>query len=191
MPSTGPLSSWMLCGLALSGVGLVGCGSDCDDTTRLDGDWTVDSRVSAETWQVSGFDTTASDDTTADAAAIDQADLLAQLLVNGTKTWSIARSGASDDYTLRVDGQEFDARLVPKKGACNAFDVDFTGTWAGDEGSSHNFTFDGQLTFLGDELTAAWQYSDNFSWEDRAATGTVAIPTGVFSATRASADSGG
>ena len=167
-----------------------GCGSDCDDTTRLDGDWQVSCRVADDSWQVSGFDTTSADDTIAAEAAIDQADLLAQLPVNGTSVWSIARSGSSDSYTLRVDGQEYEARMVPKKGACNAFDVDFSGAWQGDEGSVHNFTFDGQLTFLGDEITGAWKYSDNFSWDDREATGTVAIPSGVFSGTRDGADSG-
>jgi|GEM_PF-3380241 len=168
-----------------------GCGSDCDDTTRLDGEWEVYSRVSSEAWQVSGFDTASTNETVAAEAALDQADLLRQLFVNGTTAWTLTRQGETDTYALRVNGQEFEARMVPKKGACNALDLDFAGTWSGSEGSTHNFKFEGQLTFLGDEITGDWKYTDNFSWDDRDAAGTVAIPEGVFSGSRGASDTGG
>ncbi len=167
-----------------------GCGSDCDDTTRLDGDWTVASRVATEGWQVTGFDTENTDPETANTAKLDQARLLAQLPVNGTRTWQLARDGESDNYSLRIDGREYDARLISKKGTCNALELSFDGAWDGDEGSLHNFSFDGQLNFLGDEITGEWKYSDNFSWDDLDITGTVAIPSGVFSGTLAGADTG-
>lgn len=183
-----PLPLWML--TAALGPLLGGCGSDCDETDRLDGEWAMDSRVSDDTWQVSGFDVDNTDETTAAEASLDQAALLGQLFVNGTSTWTLARSGESDRYALTIDGQEYDATLTPQKGACNALDLRFQGAWSGAEGSSHSFTYVGQLTFLGDEITGEWKYTDNFTWEDRAASGTVAIPQGVFSGTLGGRDSG-
>jgi len=166
------------------------CGSDCEDTTRLDGDWSVTSRVADARWQISGFDTSSEDASVATEAAIEEAELLAQLVVNGSFLWNLRRDGTSDQYALRIDDQSYEARIVPRKGACNSFDIRFSGMWPGAEGSVHNFSFDGRMTFLGDELTGAWKYSDNFSWDDRGASGAVAIPSGVFTGTRAAADSG-
>ncbi len=169
---------------------LWGCGSDCSDTTRLDGAWAVSSRVVNENWQVSGFDTSSADPSDAARESLDQAALLAQLLVDGTRSWMINRDGESDAYTLRVDGQALQARMVPKKDSCNALNLSLAGGWNGSEGSSHELALEGLITFLGDELTGEWKYTDSFSWEDRGASGAVVIPAGIFTGTRGGADTG-
>ena len=174
---------------AVSAV-LTGCGSDCDDATRLDGDWSVTTSVVGDDWQITGFNTNNADPTVATSESLAEGALLAQVLTNGERTWTLQRDGASDDYRLRIEGQEFQARLVPQQGSCNAFDFDFEGTWNGAEGSAHLFSLEGQLTFLGDEMTGEWKYSDSFTWDAEDRNGTIAIPAGVLSATRGATDSG-
>lgn len=169
---------------------LAGCGSDCDDATRLDGDWSVTTSVVGDDWQITGFNTNNADPTVATSESLAEGALLAQVLTNGERTWTLQRDGASDDYRLRIEGQEFQARLVPQQGSCNAFDFDFEGTWNGAEGSAHLFALEGQLTFLGDEMTGEWKYSDSFTWDAEDRNGTIAIPAGVLSATRGATDSG-
>ncbi len=166
------------------------CGADCEDATRFDGVWSVSSHVSSANWQVSGFNVDAADTADAQAAENDQADLLAQLFVNGTEDWTLARDGTSKAARLTISGQSYDARLTEDEDACNSFKLTFQGTWNGNEGSLHTFKYDGTVTFLGDEMTGAWSYTDNFTWEDRAAQGSVAIPAGVFRAVLPGADSG-
>lgn len=165
-----------------------GCGSDCDDGTRLDGEWSVSARVVSDTWQITGFDTENADSETATGERLEQAELLNQLPVNGTRTWTLNRNGESDEYTLRIDGQEYTARLIPESTSCNLFDASFAGSWDGPDGSVHNFKFAGQLTFLGDAITGEWKYSDGFLWEERGRSGKIAIPAGVFDGARGTAD---
>jgi hypothetical protein len=176
--------------VAAFGTGLSGCGSDCSDNARFDGEWSVSARVVNENWQVSGFDTDSADPAVAARASVDQASLLNQIVVNGTRTWMLTRTGESDNYSLRVDGQALQARMVPKKGACNSLDLSIAGAWDGSDGSLHDFTLEGLITFLGAEITGEWKYTDSFSWEDRGTNGAVAIPEGIFTGTRDGADTG-
>jgi len=169
---------------------ITGCGSDCDDIARLDGSWVVSSWVGGDDWQVSGFDTTSADVETAQQAAIDQASLLSQVFANGESQWELARKGDGDTFTLSIDNQAYDARMIEQKGACNALDLTFQGAWTGADSSIHTFKFVGEVTFLGDELTGTWKYTDSFTWDDADASGTVAIPTGVMTASRDASDSG-
>ncbi|HCH64833.1 MAG: hypothetical protein CL927_04290 [Deltaproteobacteria bacterium] len=169
---------------------LNGCGSDCDDAARLDGEWSVSTSVVSDQWQANGFDTEDSDAAVAASESIEQSELLGELPVSGTRTWTIRRDGNSDDFMLRIDGQEFQSRMVPRQGACNAFDISFEGAWSGSSGSAHIFTYEGQLNFLGDEITGEWSYSDSFTWDERDRNGTIAIPVGVLSGVRGTADSG-
>ena len=175
--------------LALSAL-TTGCGADCDDAGRLDGAWTVRSWVQGNAWQVSGFALGSSDETTAQQAAVDQAALLSQIFVNGDTTWELARKGDGDTFTLAIDDQAFDARLVERNDSCNAFDVTFQGAWKGPEDSTHTFKFIGAMTFLGDSFTGTWKYSDSFTWDDPEASGAVVLPTGVMTATRSGSDTG-
>lgn len=168
----------------------VGCGSDCDETARFDGSWAVTSWVRGDDWQVSGFDTTAANEATAQQAVIDQTALLSQMFVNGSAQWDVARKGDGDTFTLSVDNQAYEARMVEQKGSCNALDLTFQGAWIGDSGSIHTFKFVGDIIFLGDELTGRWKYTDSFTWDEPDALGTVAIPTGVMTALRDGGDTG-
>jgi len=180
----------LMMGLLVIPALATGCGSDCDDAGRLDGTWTVSSWVQGEDWQVSGFDVDSADEATAQQAAVDQAALLSQVFVNGDTTWELARKGDGDTFTLSIDNQSFDARMVEQKGACNALDLTFQGAWTGADDSVHTFKFVGEVTFLGEDLTGTWKYTDSFTWDDPDASGTVAIPTGVMTASRDGSDTG-
>jgi hypothetical protein len=179
---------WM--GLMFLPVLATGCGADCDDAGRFDGAWNVRSWVQGNNWQVSGFNTGSNDETTAQQAAVDQASLLTQLFVNGDTTWELARKGDGDTYTLAIDDQAFDARLVEQTDTCNALDLTFQGGWTGADDSVHTFRFIGSVTYLGDALTGTWKYSDNFTWDDPEASGSVVVPTGVMTASRSGSDTG-
>ena len=147
---------------------LPGCDADCADSTRLNGTYRLESNVSADDWEVSGWE---------DGPMIDETEHLMGLFVNGTSTWEVRELPSSGNLLLTIDGQGFEAAMSTAEDNCNRLDLEMEGSWNNPEnGALHQFVWMADLLWSGDALSGSWSYEDQWTLEDRS--GTVFLPSG-------------
>ncbi len=160
--------------LSVTPLWAAGCDADCGNPARLDGSYRVhENTTSVDGWTVTGFDEDQTDE---------QTTLLYGVFANGLSTWDLKYVPADKGFRVTVDGQQYDASYTPAQDNCNRFDLAFEGLWTNPEnGATHQFTWDGQLVWTGDELGGSFVYED--AWGLDGSTGTVTIPDGEIRAT--------
>ena len=162
---------------------LAACDSECDDPTRIDGQWAVFANATSSDWQVTGF-------TEAERTAGDQAELLSHVFPNGWSTWDIRYTPGRDRYSVEIDGQSFEATHSADKQSCNRIQLDLAGIYQAPEGSTHEFDMSTELVWTGDVLVGSYAYAGSWALDDK--NGDVRIPAGELRATQGSApDTGG
>ena len=160
-----------LAALSLSGLALAACDPDCSAPGRIDGDWLMAARSADDSWRVSGF---TSDDDVEEQIA--QAELLAQVIANGEREWTIKYVPGNDAYNLTIGGQRYVATATPSKDNCNDLALSVDGTWEGAQGSVHDFVLRADLVWSGDRLAGPFTYEDAWTWGERS--GEIRMPGG-------------
>ena len=165
----------------LTSLVLTGCDADCGDPARIDGLYTVQSNVVSEDWVVTGY---AEDDFE------DRTNLLYGIFANGSSTWRVRSQPSAGGYQFVIDGQQFDAQATPSAENCNVLDVQMQGAWSNPEnGAVHQFDWQGELVWTGDELGGSFSYEDEWGLDDT--NGTISIPRGEIRATLSGGDDTG
>ena len=157
---------------------LSGCDADCADPTRLDGTYWLDSNVSGDDWEVTGWE---------EGPMTEETDHLMGLFVNGRTTWEIRNLPASDSLRLTIDGQPFEAELSTAEDNCNRIDLEMEGSWENPKnGATHQFFWSADLLWTGDALSGTWSYEDQWTLGERS--GSILLPSGELQGSLRSAD---
>ena len=162
---------------------LVGCDADCDDAGRVNGIYAVfhDVLNVGDAGAASGD--TADQTAKAEGAAVadNYEGLSYSSFVNGWSRWDLTWSpgtgkvailandakekmgdpGASDARTFNWTGS-----LSEVEGNCNSFDLTVFGVWSTSADTDHSFSYDAQLTWVGDGLGGTYAYSDTYTEGD-------------------------
>ncbi len=148
---------------------LMGCDPDCGDTSRMDGEYAVWSHSAVTDDLITG--------TNLDAYPYDK------VFVNGWSEWDLKYVPSKKAFQLSIDGQPFEAAYQQDTANCNAFTLSFQGTYATDDNTTHSFTWQGDLAYLGVHLSGTFVYED--AWTDLATgdQGSISIPSGELNAT--------
>ena len=163
---------------ALAATLTAGCDPDCSSPGRIDGGYDTLARSTKDTWQVSGFSADGGVD-----EQLAQAALLAQLPLNGQRSWALKYVPGDDSYTLSIDDQRVVAKATPSDDNCNQLALTAEGNFEGDEGSLHAFSLEADLLWTGDGLSGSFSYADAWTWDGRR--GEVRLPDGELVATLA------
>ena len=107
---------------------------------------------------------------------VGQAALLAQLPLNGQRSWALKYVPGDDSYTLSIDDQRVVAKATPSDDNCNQLALTAEGNFEGDEGSLHAFSLEADLLWTGDGLSGSFSYADAWTWDGRS--GEVRLPDG-------------
>ena len=155
----------------------LGCDPECDDTARINGDYIVNSHSSVTSNQVTGenLENYPYDD----------------IFVNGWSNWTLEFVPGRQAFQVTLDDQAFEAAYTQDPDNCNAFGLEMSGTYITDEGTTHDFSWSGDLVYLGVKLRGTFTYTD--AWSDPASgeVGSISIPAGELLANPASgADTG-
>lgn len=167
-----------------------GCASECTDTTRLDGAWSISPSTTGTPAVVTGLDSL--DDA---AQQVAETSLLEGIFATGPHEWTVTGT-ADGGVDVAVDGTTWSTPLKSSDTDCNVLSLALAGVWTAETGAVHTFQYDVELNYLGNELTGTWTWSDTYSWTEGdaapegGATGTATITGGVLTATRAGSDTG-
>jgi hypothetical protein len=174
----GTLRGAALIALALAG----GCDPDCADPGRIDGIWSVRGNATNDAAELKITQESSQDIT------INEPELVYGVFANGPSSWDVKYVPANGKYTIIIAEQTFKATHEPDADNCNAFALRFSGDFAADDGAEHQFDWQGNLTWSGDEMGGTFAYDD--TWTLDGAAGTITIPKGELIAQRGS-DTGG
>jgi hypothetical protein len=142
---------------------LVGCASECDDGTRLDGTYAA--------WHAL---------TNADAeggtAVRDPAWPAYEAFVNGWTKWRLDWSGmgvvavtitdAAERQGELVEGavpQTFTGEMAASDDNCNVLRLTLSGDWDTPSGETLTFSYAADLTFVGEQLNGTFTYDDTMA----------------------------
>lgn len=149
---------------------LVGCDSDCEDASRIKGEYAM--------WHTvlnAGQD---------GGATMDEAYPSYDVFVNGWSRWNITWSAAggtvqasvTDVLEIQSDGEADEAveaqlagTLVSQDDNCNVFDMALSGTYETAADTTHTFNYASRFVFYGDHIAGDYTYSD--TWEGLDSTG--------------------
>ena len=100
------------------------------------------------------------------------------IFVNGWSRWDITPAGGKASIVItdapelqgeaypdgKVQRQQYDdVPMKPAADNCNVFTVELAGDYKNPAGTTHTFTYNATLTFLGDHLSGDFAYSDTFT----------------------------
>lgn len=156
---------------------LVGCDPECDDTSRINGNYIVNSHVSVPTNEVTGSNL---EDYPYD-----------DIFVNGWSRWEMMYVPGRQAFQVNLDGQAYEAEYTQDPDNCNAFTLTMSGTYTTEEGTAHAFEWVGDLVYLGVKLRGTYTYSDTWNNPSTGDAGSITIPQGEMLANPASMDTGG
>ena len=149
-----------------AGLLLAGCDPDCGNPARLDGNYDV--------WQ-----------NVADASTVSGENLSAypydDTVFNGASAWNIKWVPGDSSFQLSINDQPFTgASYDESETGCNTFTLLFDGSYEAEPGSVHALTWEGELTWYGDELNGNYTYTDTWANDETGTSGTINVPDGVF-----------
>ena len=125
-----------------------GCDPDCGDPARIDGTYEVSQNV-------------------LDANAVSGENLSAyhtgDTIFNGTSDWTIKWVPGASSFQMAINGQPYTGSYTESDASCNTFNMVVEGAYPTDAGSEHTFTWDGDLTWFGDELAGSFSYADTWT----------------------------
>ena len=161
-------TAWpLLLGLAA----IAGCDSDCGNPSRIDGDYEVWSNAVGDGVVFTGLE---DDEAT-------RTEILQAAFPNGASSWSITYVPANGKIDLVIDeDQPFTATYEESPDNCNAFSMQFSGMFISEAGANHQFTWQGDLVYMGGEITGTFSYSDTWTHPD--GQGSLEIPEGEIQA---------
>ncbi len=147
-------------------LSFLACDESCPEVSRIDGGWAVYSEGASST--VSG----------SNAGSFPWEDVF----VEAWSEWDLAWVAGRGDFNLDVDGQPFIASYTPDPVDCDAFTLSFDGRYLGEAGTTHDFTWTGELVRAGSHLDGVFSFED--SWSDASAgqEGTLSLQGGTLSA---------
>lgn len=164
--------------LALVGLTLLGaCDPDCADPGRIDGLWSVRSNSTNDAAELKINQGEVNNET----------ELAYGIFANGESSWDVKYVPSNSKYTIIIAEQTFKATHEPDVDNCNAFALRISGDFVADDGAEHQFDWQGDLTWSGEQMGGTFIYDG--SWTLDGATGTITIPKGELIAQRGS-DSG-
>ena len=176
------MPNWSRHTVLFAALALAGCNNECDDPTRIEGQWAMFGNATSTDWQVTGF-------TEAEREAGDEAKLLNNVFANGWSTWDIRYTPGRDSYAIDIDGQTFEAKHSASEQSCNRIDLELAGIFVSDGGSIHDFAMEVEVVWTGDEMAGSWAYADTWTLDGR--NGAINIPAGeLHGSTGAAGDSG-
>jgi len=151
---------------------LAGCDPECEDNSRIDGEYVVNSHVSVPSNQLTGENL--------DNYPYDG------IFVNGWSAWTMQYVPNRKSFQVNLDGQSFEADYAQDPDNCNAFVLTMEGTYTTDQGTTHSFLWTGDLVYMGVKLRGTFAYDD--TWTDPATgdSGSISIPEGELLANPAS-----
>lgn len=146
---------------------IAGCDSDCEDASRLNGEYAMwHSVLNAN--QEGG-------------ATMDEAYPSYEVFVNGWSRWDLTWSASggtfaaaiSDVAELQSGGEAttpvtYDGTLTSRDDNCNAFDLALTGQFEAASGTTHDFAYTAELVYYGDDVAGHFTYEDTWSGADGA-----------------------
>jgi hypothetical protein len=135
---------------------LAACASECKDPSRINGTYSVFSSVSTHDPEDAGeFPSYVP-------------------FYNGTRSWELRYVPDSGNFSVLIDGQQFEARYTEDDANCNRFELVlpkavYSGdaTEVGDTAevtSTHTIAWTGELVWQGDALSGTYSATD--TWED-------------------------
>lgn len=157
----------------------LGCESECQSDTRMNGDYAVWSYVTAPTDELSG-------ENVADYP-------WPGMFFNGWSVWSLEFVSGQGNVKLEIDDQPFTAEFFRAPEDCRDFTLDFAGTYLTTTGSTHAFEWHGDMAYQGPHLTGTWNYRDTWSNTGLDQSGSIDVPEGEISLTKggSTGDTGG
>lgn len=133
-----------LCSLGLAALPvLAGCGDRCQDISRIDGPYAV----------LHSPDTSGQGDYPWE-----------DVFVGGWSEWDLAYVPGNQTFDLVIDEQPFVGTYTADPYDCEAFTLAFDGTYVGDGGSLHDFSWTGAVVVAGTHLQGTASWTDQ--WED-------------------------
>lgn len=143
----------------------VACDADCDDPSRIDGDYAVWMNITAEPSgdNLEGYPAE-------------------ELFYNGQSRWSLKYNPSKSAFQMSIDGQPFDGKYSQESGACNHFNLDVAGDYTTEADTVHSFAWKGTLNFYGETLGGTYNYSDDWVSNTSADSGSITIKSGELSA---------
>lgn len=153
--------------LLLLAVAAAGCDSDCDDPSRLNGRYATFSNISTPLDQVTG-------------ESVDSYPWK-HVFINGWSVWELKYIPKNSSFQVYVDEQPYTASFTPDANNCNSFELKFKGTYTADDGSAHQFKWDGALAYFGTHIGGTFTWQDDWSGAD-GGSGSISIPEGEVTA---------
>jgi hypothetical protein len=150
------------------------CDPDCDNPDRLDGRHSVWSNVVEHT---------------PPAGSIPEEYPVGDIFYNGHSEWELRYVQNQRAFDLELDGQQFSAAFAQNKDNCNAFRLDFAGTYVSEGGTHHEFEWSGDLVYFGSHMGGTFEYISD--WSDLASsTAGHVYTTGELRSSSTSSDTG-
>ncbi|MFT4976615.1 MAG: hypothetical protein ACI8S6_002520 [Myxococcota bacterium] len=153
---------------------LIGCDPECDDTSRINGDYIVNSHVSVPSNEVTGDNL--------DSYPYDG------IFFNGWSSWELQYVPGRQSFQVTLDGQSYEAAYTQDPDNCNAFTLEMAGTYNTELGTTHAFVWAGDLVYLGVKLQGTFTYSDTWTDPTEGTSGSITVPGGELLANPASSD---
>lgn len=102
------------------------------------------------------------------------------VFVGGWSEWDLTYLPSRVEFKVEVDGQPFVATYLADEADCESFTLVIDGRYLGEGGSSHDFTWTGQLTQAGVHLDGTFSFED--VWDDPLAdaSGDLSLQNGIF-----------
>lgn len=168
---------------------LAGCDADCEDASRINGEYAMwHSVLNAN--QEGG-------------ATMDEAYPSYEVFINGWSRWNLTWSASGGTVSAEITDvpelqsggegasstpETFSGTLTSADDNCNVFNLDLSGDFTTASGSTHAFTYTAEMVFYGDNMSGTFAYDDTWSkpGEDGAAptSGQLAGASGDLQAVR-------
>lgn len=143
-----------------------GCDESCPEASRLDGGWAVYSEV----------DLASASGTNAGSFPWED------VFVQGWSEWDLAFVAGRQEFELSLDGQPFKAAYTPDEVDCDAFTLAFDGRYLGEDGSTHDFTWSGELVRAGTHFDGDFSFEDTWADPTAGEQGTLSVQGGTVTA---------
>jgi hypothetical protein len=154
----------------------VGCGPDCVEGERIDGDWRVTSVILTPEQALSGSN-------------IEGHPMEAIPFLANISTWSMVYQGTGGTVDLVVDNIPHKGTLTADPEDCDAFtleirsrlaieDFDSDGDLVSD--TTHDFLWTGQLRYSGPRLAGTFSYQDEWTSQIDSEQGSISIGQADF-----------
>ena len=137
-------------------IGLLsaGCDAECDEPGRIDGHYATFSNAATDDWEITGLSVDQDDE---------QMALLGAIFANGWSEWELNYIPGNTNFQLDLDGQPYTATYVQDETTCNSFTLSFSGTYTTDINSVHQFSWEGEMSYLGTHLGGTFSYTATYT----------------------------